>query len=170
MASTKQTASKSTGGKASRKELAKKAARKTKPDENDGSKSANNRRGSRALIEVRKIRKSTNLLILKKPLLRLVREIVQNCPGTVFNAASEWCFKPEAIKALQTAYEDFLTELKEDSNLCAIYANCVTLQPNDLQLAVKLRRDEDKMRANVKRINGTEIECVVGYLLVCFAR
>ena len=153
MARTKQTAAKLTGGKAPRKELAKKAARKTKHDENDGSKPTKNRRGSRTLFEIRKLLKSTNLLILKKPFLRLVREIAQNCPETSFNAASEWRLKPEAIKALQTACEDFLTELNEDSNLCAINAKRITLQPNDLQLPVKLRSDEDKMRANLKWTN-----------------
>ena len=94
------------------------------------------------LHEIRKLQKTTNLLIRKKPFLRLVREIAQNCPGTKFNAASERRFKPEAIKALQAAYEDFLTELNEDWDLCAIHAKRVTLQRNDLHLAVKLRRGE----------------------------
>ena len=150
MARTKQTASKSTGGKAPRKELAKKAARKTKSPEDGASNQTGNHRGSGVLKEIRKLQRSTNLLIRKKPFVRLVREIAQNCPGTAFNAASEWRFKPEAIKALQVACEDFLTELDEDSNLCAIHAKRVTLQPEDMKLAVKLRRDEDKMRASIK--------------------
>ena len=89
----------------------------------------------------------------KKPFERLVREIAHNFPGITFYSASEWRFKPEAIKALQVACEDFLTELDEDSSLCANYAKRVTLQPNDLRLAVKLRRDEEKMLANVKWTN-----------------
>ena len=153
MARTKQTASKSTGGKAPRNQLASKAARKTKPAENGSEKPNKNHRGSSVLQEIRKLQKATHLLIRKKPFVRLVHEIAQNCPGTAFNTASEWRFKPEAIKALQAACEDFLTELNEDSNLCAIHAKRVTLQPNDLQLAVKLRRDEEKMRANVKWTN-----------------
>ena len=132
MARTKQKASRSTGGQAPPKELAKKAARKTKPGENDDTKSTNNRRGSRTLIEIRKLQNSTNLLIRKKPIQLLVREIAQDCPGTAFNAASEWHIQPEAIKAFQTAHEDFLTELNEDSDLCAIYTKSVRLQLNDL--------------------------------------
>ena len=54
---------------------------------------------------------------------------------------------------LQVTCEDFLTKLNEDSNLCAIHAKRVTLQLNDLYLAVKPRRDEEKMRANVKWAN-----------------
>ena len=153
MARTKQTASKSTGGKAPRKQLATKAARKTKPAEYGGRKGTKNRRESGALLEICKLQKSTNLLIRKKPFVRLVREIAQNCPGSAFNSASEWRFKPEAIKALQVACEDFLTELNEDCNLRAIHVKRVTLQPNDLHFVVKLRCDEEKMRANVKWTN-----------------
>ena len=153
MSRTKQTALKSAGGKAHRTEIAKKTARKTEADESDGSKLTSNRRGSCALIEIQEIQKSTNLLIRKKPFLRLVREIAQNCPGTAFNAAIKWHFKLEAIKALQAACEDFLTELTEVSNIFVILAKCVTLLQYDLQLAVKQLRDEDKTCANVKWIN-----------------
>ena len=85
--------------------------------------------------------------------MRLVHEIAQNCPGNAFIAASEWHFKSEAIKALQHACEDFLTEMNEGLNLCAIHAKRVTIQLNDLHLAVKLRHDKEKMRANVKWTN-----------------
>ena len=86
---TKQTASKSTGGKAPRKELAEKAARKTKPAEDGGSKTTKHYLGSRALNEIRTLQKSTKLLIRNKPFVRLVREIAQKCPGNTFNASSE---------------------------------------------------------------------------------
>ena len=149
MARTKQTAARSTGGKAPRKQLVEKAARKTKPMEGGIRKSYAHRPETVALHEIRELQKTTHLLLRKKPFVRLVREIVQNCPGTAFNSASEWRFKPEAIKALQVAYEDFLTELNEDSNRCAIHAKRVTLQPADIKIAVTLHRDEDKMRANI---------------------
>ena len=150
MARTKQTAARSTGGKAPRNQLAQQAARKTKPCEGGLRKAYKFRPGTAALREIRKLQKSTHLLLRKKPFVRLVREIAQNCPGTAWNSASEWRFKPEAIKALQVACEDFLTELNEDSNLCAIHAKRVTLQPEDVKLAVKLRRDEEKMRASIE--------------------
>ena len=160
MARTKQTAARSTGGKAPRKQLAEKAARKTKPIEGGIRKSYTHRPGTVALREIRKLQKTTHLQLRKKPFVRLVREIAQNCPDTAFNSASEWRFKPEAIKALQVACEDFVTELNEESNRCAIHAKRVTLQPEDIKLAVTLRRDEDKMHANIKWKNGHKIKIV----------
>ena len=150
MARTKQTASRSTRGKAPRRQLAEKAARKTKPIDGGIRKTKTHRPGTVALREIRKLQKTTNLLIRKKPFVRLVREIAQNCPGTAFNSSSEWRFKPEAINALQVACENFLTELNEDSTRCTVHAKRVTLQPEDIKLAITLRRDEEKMRANVE--------------------
>ena len=126
---TKPTASKSTGGKAPRKPVTTKAARKTKSAESGGKKTSKSGRGYGALHEIRKIQKTTNLLIRKKPFVHLVREIAQNFPGTAFSAASEWRFKLKAIKALQDLCEYFLTVLNEYSNLCAVHIKRVTLLP-----------------------------------------
>ncbi|KAM5544314.1 hypothetical protein V8D89_001974, partial [Ganoderma adspersum] len=86
MARTKQTARKSTGGKAPRKQLAaKSAARKT--------------------------------------------------------AATDLRFQSSAVMALQEASEAYLVSLFEDTNLAAIHAKRVTIQPKDLALARRLRVD-----------------------------
>lgn len=44
-----------------------------------------------------------------------------------------------ALLALQEASEAYLVGLMEDSNLCAIHANRVTITPKDLQLARRIR-------------------------------
>jgi histone H3/H4 len=44
-----------------------------------------------------------------------------------------------AVMALQEASEAYLVSLFEDTNLCAIHAKRVTIQPKDLQLARRLR-------------------------------
>jgi len=75
MARTKQTARKSTGGKAPRKLLAVKAARKTAPTKDGVKKPRRYRPGTRALQEIRKYQRSTELLIRRLPFQRLVREI-----------------------------------------------------------------------------------------------
>jgi hypothetical protein len=77
MARTKQTARRSTGGKAPRKQLATKAARKTAPTTGGIKKPHRYRPGTVALREIRKYQKSTELLIRKLPFQRLVREIAQ---------------------------------------------------------------------------------------------
>ena len=74
MARTKQTARKSTGGKAPRKQLATKAARKSRGW--GGVKKIHRYRpGTVALREIRRYQKSTDLLIRKLPFQRLIREI-----------------------------------------------------------------------------------------------
>merc|ERR1739848_518736 len=75
MARTKQTARKSTGAKAPRKQLANKAARKSAPATGGVKKPHRFRPGTVALREIRKYQKSTDLLIRKLPFQRLVRDI-----------------------------------------------------------------------------------------------
>ena len=74
-ARTKQTARKSTGGFAPRKALATKAARKSTPGNGGVKKPHRYRPGTRALMQIRKYQKSTELLIRKIPFNRLVREV-----------------------------------------------------------------------------------------------
>ena len=74
MARTKQTARKSTGGKLPRKQLATKAARKSRGW--GGIKKMHRYRpGTIALREICRYQKSTDLLIRKLPFQRLIREI-----------------------------------------------------------------------------------------------
>ncbi|EJU02212.1 histone-fold-containing protein [Dacryopinax primogenitus] len=136
MARTKQTARKSTGGKAPRKQLATKAARKTAsksgPTTGGVKKPHRFRPGTVALREIRRYQKSTELLIRKLPFQRLVREIAQDFK-------TDLRFQSSAVMALQEAAEAYLVSLFEDTNLAAIHAKRVTIQPKDLQLARRLR-------------------------------
>ncbi|XP_035699561.1 uncharacterized protein LOC118432141 [Branchiostoma floridae] len=115
MARTKQTARKSTGGKAPRKQLATKAARKSAPATGGVKKPHRYRPGTVALREIRRYQKSTELLIRKLPFQRLVREIAQDFK-------TDLRFQSSAVMALQEASEAYLVGLFEDTNLCAIHA------------------------------------------------
>ncbi|XP_074248216.1 histone H3.3A-like [Saimiri boliviensis] len=115
MARTKQTARKSTGGKAPRKQLATKAARKSAPSTGGVKKPHRYRPGTVALREIRRYQKFTELLIRKLPFQRLVREIAQDLK-------TELRFQSAAIGALQEASKAYLVGLFEDTNLCAIHA------------------------------------------------
>ncbi|RXI03887.1 hypothetical protein DVH24_038161 [Malus domestica] len=132
MARTKQTARKSTGGKAPRKQLATKAARKSAPATGGVKKPHRFRPGTVALREIRKYQKSTELLIRKLPFQRLVREIAQDFK-------TDLRFQSSAVSALQEAAEAYLVGLFEDTNLCAIHAKRVTIMPKDIQLARRIR-------------------------------
>jgi len=133
MARTKQTARKSTGGKAPRKQLATKAARKSAPATGGVKKPHRYRPGTVALREIRRYQKSTELLIRKLPFQRLVREIALEVGLTGLR------FQPSAILALQEASESYVVGLFEDSNLCAMHAKRVTVMPKDIQLARRIR-------------------------------
>ena len=160
MARTKQTARKSTGGKAPRKQLATKAARKSAPATGGVKKVRGSlplkqamllfairvtcpdtlcslqphryRPGTVALREIRKYQKSTELLIRKLPFQRLVREIAQDFK-------TDLRFQSSAVLALQEAAEAYLVGLFEDTNLAAIHAKRVTIMPKDIQLARRIR-------------------------------
>ena len=78
MARTKQTARKSTGGKAPRFQLSTKAARRSAPASGGIKKPHRYRPGTVALREIRRYQKSTDLLIRKLPFQRLAREVLQD--------------------------------------------------------------------------------------------
>jgi histone H3 len=135
MARTKQTARKSTGGKAPGKQLTTKAAKRSasRPATVDGTKKTHRYRpGTVALREIRKYQKSTELLIRKLPFQRLVREIAQDFK-------TDLRFQSSAVIALQEATEAYLVSLFEDSNLAAIHGKRVTIMPKDIQLARRIR-------------------------------
>ena len=132
MARTKQTARKSTGGKAPRKAMATMAARKTAGPNGGVKRPHKYRPGTVALREIRKYQKSCNLLLRKRPFLRLVREVAQD-----FKA--DLRFQSFALLAIQEAAEAYLISLFEDTNLCAIHAKRVTIFPKDMQLARRIR-------------------------------
>ena len=132
MARCKQSARKSTGGKAPRFQLATKAAREKARRFGGIKKPHRYRPGTVALREIRKYQKSTELLIRKAPFQRLVREIAQDFK-------SDLRFQGSAVLALQEAAEAYLVGLFEDTNLCAIHAKRVTIMPKDIQLARRIR-------------------------------
>ena len=134
MARTKQTARKSTGGKAPRKLLAtKRPARKLAQATGGGVKKPHRfRPGTVALREIRRYQKTTELLIRKLPFQRLVREISQEFK-------TDLRFQSTSVYALQEASEAYLVGLFEDTNLCAIHAKRVTIMPKDMQIARRIR-------------------------------
>ena len=146
MARTKQTARKSTGGKAPRMHLATAAARKSGrgPAPGGVKKPHRYRPGTVAIREIRRYQKNTDLLIRKLPFQRLAREITADTP-----LGSDLRYQSTGLLALQEASEAYLTGIKEDTNLCAIHAKRVTIMPKDIQLARRIRgersgRDDDK--------------------------
>ncbi|KPA76022.1 putative histone H3 [Leptomonas pyrrhocoris] len=90
------------------------------------------RPGTCAIREIRRFQKSTDLLIQRAPFQRLVRE--------VSSAQKEGLrFQSSAIMAIQEATESYIVSVLADTNLACIHAKRVTIQPKDVQLAMRLR-------------------------------
>ena len=118
-----------------RKQLAAKAQRsssKKTPLKGGIKKPHRYRPGTVALRDIRKYQKSTELLIKKAPFQRLVREVA-------YEFKPELRFQASALEALQEATESYAVRLFEDTNLCAIHAKRVTINPKDMQLARRIR-------------------------------
>lgn len=135
------------------------------------------RQGGKALKEIERYRRSTELLLPKGPFQRAVRDIVslitwEKCRlppadrqsrSTRANSSTDpapapeqppadWTgggirFELQAMVALQEAAEAYLVGLMEDANRCAIHAKRVTLMPRDWQLALRLRGEQIRLPA-----------------------
>jgi histone H3 len=134
MARVKQMAVKNAHGKAPRKMMASKAARKSAGEIAGQKKQKRFKPGTKAIREIKKLQKTTDLLLRKLPFQRLVREIARE-------HNQDLCFQGQALLALQEASEMYLVGMFEDTNLAAIHAKRVTIMPRDLSLARRLRGD-----------------------------
>ena len=139
MARCKQSARKSTGGKAPRMHLATKAAREKARRMGGVKKPHRYCPGTVALCKIRKYQKSTELLIRKAPFKRLVHKIA-------INFKSDLQMQSTAILALQEALEAYLICLFEDTNLCAMHGKCVTITPKDTQLAQFIQGEGERRK------------------------
>nr|BAE02657.1 centromere specific histone H3 variant [Luzula nivea] len=90
------------------------------------------RPGTVALREIRKLQKTTDLLVPKASFARLVKEITFQSSKEV----NRW--QAEALIALQEASECFLVNLLESANMLAIHARRVTIMKKDIQLARRI--------------------------------
>lgn len=138
MARNKQTARKTTGGKAPRKQLNALVHSKNAPNADGSAKKPRRYRpGTQALREIRRYQKSADLLMPRAPFLRLVRQIMNGCSSLGGGLRIHF----EAVVALQEAAEAFLTTLFADAMVCAIHGKRVTIQPRDLHLVRRIRGD-----------------------------
>lgn len=139
MARTKQTARKTAPGQGmTKKQLARKPPRnggKVPRSQDKKNREHRYRPGTVALREIRRYQKTGDLLIPKRPFVQLVKEVLQGMSNNIRFAES-------AVAALHEAAEAYLVLAFEDANLLAIHAHRITVQPRDLKLARRIRRDD----------------------------
>ena len=96
------------------------------------------RPGEGALKEIRKMQNSSDLLISKYRMAKVIREVTQS----VTPNHTDFRFTSTAIAALHVAAEDHVVRTFEMSNLAAIHAKRVTIMPKDMQFVRKIREDK----------------------------
>ena len=89
------------------------------------------RPGTVALREIRKYQKSTELLIMKIPFQRLVRDVCRTLNP-------ELRFQSLALQALQEAAEAYLVNMFDQCNDICVHSKRVTLQVKDILLWKRL--------------------------------
>ena len=132
------------GGKQPRKHLSHKVLRKGISPTGGIKKPHRYRPGMVALREIQHYQRSTENLIKKTPFQKLIREILQEyriCPDGPGTPSVQVHFQSTAIAALQEAAENFIVGLFEDVNLLAVHARRVTIMPQDIRLALRIRGD-----------------------------
>ena len=95
--------------------------------------------GEGALKEIRKMQNSSDLLISKFRMSQVIREITRSVTPA---HCTDFRFTSAAIAALHVAAEDHAVRTFEMSNLAAIHAKRVTIQPKDMQFVRKIREDK----------------------------
>ena len=90
------------------------------------------RPGQRALRDIKLFQRSTDLLLPKAALFRVIKEMTTKIyPEARYSAA--------AISAIQNCVENHMIGLFEDTNLCAIHAGRATIMTKDMRLARRIR-------------------------------
>jgi histone H3/H4 len=83
------------------------------------------------------MQKSTELIISKAAISRVIRQICQESLGRKPGEDLRWT--SAAIAAVHTAAEDYMTKIFESTNRLALHAKRVTINEKDMQLARELR-------------------------------
>lgn len=115
---------------------------KAKTQSSKPAKSHRFRPGTVAMREIRRYQRTYDLLIPRLPFNKLVRDLAYEILKEEMGDNAKLQFQASALDGLQEATEHYLVKLLEDSNLNAIHANRVTVQPKDIKLARRIRGEK----------------------------
>lgn len=129
-----------------------KAIKKTAPADGGvkGERKRRNKPGTVTLREIKRYQKTIDMLLPRAPFQRLVRNITEQMDHNLR-------FQSQALHALQEATEAYIVGLFEDTQLCAIHANRVTVQKKDMDLARRIRGDRNYDYRDMQPKTGDEI-------------
>ncbi len=110
-------------------------AKPEKPTEKPPRRKRRYHPGTKALWAIKRLQKSTDLLVPKRPIGRLIREIVQDLfPG------ADLRFRRGAMEALHAIAEVYITEYFQDGMVVSVSEQRKTLFVRDLRVAQMLRQ------------------------------
>lgn len=84
--------------------------------------------------ELRGLERSSRMQIQRSPFKRAMRGIAQTFRTNLR-------FKADAIDVIQEAAENYISNLFEDAYICALHAKRETVLPDDINLALCVRKD-----------------------------
>ena len=102
------------------------------------------RPGTVALRQIRKYQTGTELLIPKLSFQRLVKEVMMN--ECVVRGVECLRIQSQALLALQTAAEYYLTEMFSKSQIATIHGKRITVRPSDVQIVRSFSGEFDMMK------------------------
>ena len=88
-----------------------------------------------AIEEIRRYQLTVESLIPRRPFMQLAKEVMQDL-------CVDFRMTSTALMALQEASEAYLVRILEESQLCAIHDNRVTVMPRDMQLVHRIHEDK----------------------------
>lgn len=119
------------------------AARNTRTTvaSDDTKKKRRHRPGVAAMIAIRRLQKTTNLLLRVRPFRRLIRFETQNAdvPSESNWSPSETRFSAEALEAVQNIIEDIITKVNSDAGRDAVAHGLVRPRAKTLFYVSQLR-------------------------------
>ena len=109
------------------------ASQKAKKASEDGeTQKRRTRPGAKALREIRKYQRSTDSIVPRAPLQRIIKEISgKYMPDARYSIG--------AIEAVHQCIEAYMVGLFEDTGLCAVHARRKTIMTRDMRLARRIR-------------------------------
>ena len=90
------------------------------------------RPGVKALREIKQYQRSTDTIVPRAPLQRIVKDITSKY-------MPEARYSHGALEAVHQCLESYMVALFEDTGLCAVHAKRMTIMTRDMKLARRIR-------------------------------
>ena len=108
---------------------------------------------SRALLDICRFQKSTELLVPQLPFMRSIKEAMQDvCAKDGLNGGVPMRMTGKAVEALQWAGEDFVSDVFKDAMNCSIFAKRLNLQLEGLIFAIHHIGNKDTVLREWKQL------------------